>query len=330
MPETSKKMVTVMAQPNDVASKTSREEAAAWFARLRSDDVSAEDYHAHQAWMSACHENARQYLKLSAMWADIDDMPDPRKRAFGVRRQSRAFSVRRRSFLTGAAAATFAAGFVSVHGLPDFLTGDYTTGIAERRSIALADGSVIEMDADSAITVEFTATARNLHLRRGRAFFKVAKDDNRPFSVSAGDGKATALGTEFVVHSSADTVTVSVVESRVSVSHPGASPAVINAGEKVSYDSAGLGAATTVDSDSEIAWQRGKLIFEDVPLGQVISDINRYRHGIIRVMDSDLKTLRVSGIFDVTRPDGVLETIVQTLPVKTLALTRYLILLRPA
>jgi transmembrane sensor len=323
-------MVTVMAQPNDMASKTTREEALAWFARLRSDDVTAEDYHAHETWMSACRENALQYLKLAAMWADMDDMPDPRKRVFGTKHQHRAFPIGRRSFLTGGAVATITAGFVTVGGLPDFLTGDYTTGIAERRSITLDDGSVIDMDADSAIAIDFTDTARNLRLQRGRASFKVAKDESRPFSVSAGNGQATALGTEFVVHSSVDTITVTVVESRVSVSYPGASSAVINAGEKVSYNNSGLGAVTTVDGDSETAWQRGKLIFEDVPLGQVISDINRYRRGIIKVTDSDLLNLRVSGIFDVTRPDGVLDAITHTLPVTAFSLTRYLILLRPA
>ncbi|TCR03030.1 FecR family protein [Neorhizobium sp. JUb45] len=305
------------------------EEAAAWFARLRSDDVSAEDYQAHEAWMSVCHENARQYLKLSAMWTDMDDIADPRKRLSIARRQGRVV-VGRRSFLAGGAAAALAAGFATVHGLPDILTSDYATSVAERRSITLDDGSVIDMDADTAIGVDFSNTARNLHLLRGRAFFKVAKDAGRPFSVIARNGHATALGTEFVVHSSADTITVIVMESRVSVSYPGASSAILNAGEKISYDHAGLGAVTTVDSETEIAWQRGKLIFEDVPLGQVVSDLNRYRRGIIRVVGSDLQTLRVSGIFDVTRPDRVLEAITQTLPVKTLALTPYLILLRPA
>ncbi|MDP9835503.1 transmembrane sensor [Neorhizobium huautlense] len=319
-----------MAQPNETGHRASREEAAAWFARLQSDDVSAEDYRAHEAWMSACHENARQYLKLSAMWTEMDDIADPRKRLSVVRQQRRAGAVGRRSFLAGGAAAALAAGLVAVHGLPDVLTSDYTTSVAERRSITLDDGSIIDMDADTAIAVDFSSTARNLHLRKGRAFFKVAKDAGRPFSVIARNGRATALGTEFVVHSSADTITVAVVESRVSVSYPGASSAILDAGEKISYDHAGLGAVTTVDSETEIAWQRGKLIFEDVPLGQVVSDLNRYRRGIIKVVDSDLQTLRVSGIFDVTRPDRVLEAITQTLPVKALALTPYLILLHPA
>lgn len=319
-----------MAQSNHMARKTSQEEALAWFARLQSDDVSTEDYAAHEAWMSACHENARQYLKLAAMWSDMDGIADPRTRRLRVRRKARAFGIGRRSFLTGGAAAALAAGFVTVNGLPDFLTGDYTTAVAERRSVTLSDGSIIDMDADTRIAVDFSAAARNLRLKSGRASFKVAKDASRPFSVSAGNGKVTALGTEFVVHNSADTITVTVVESRVSVSYPGASSTVIGAGEKVSYDLAGLGAVTAVDGDTETAWKRGKLIFEDVTLGQVIGDINRYRRGTIRVTNNDLKTLRVSGIFDVTRPDAVLETITKTLPVKAFALTRYLILLHPA
>jgi len=323
-------MNIVMAQNDDATDTKARDEALAWFVRLRSEDATPDEEVAHQAWMSACHENARHYLALCAMWADMDELPDPRRRVIGRPHRRRAFPLGRRSFMTGGAVAALAAGYVAINGLPDILTSDYTTAVAERKSFTLADGSIVDMDADSAIAIDFTATVRNVRLQRGRAFFMVAKDDGRPFSVLAGSGQATALGTEFVVHHSLDAITVTVVESSVSVSCSNAGSAVLQAGQKVSYGDAGLGEVTSADGAGETAWRRGKLIFEDVPLGQVISDVNRYRRGLIRVIDSDLLNLRVSGIFDVNHPDGVLDAITHTLPVTALSLTPYLILLRPA
>ena len=140
----------------------------------------------------------------------------------------------------------------------------------------------------------------------------------------------TALGTRFVVHEWAGTVTVAVQESAVTVRAPDRSEAIVGAGQNVSYDQQGLGAVQLADVESETAWRRGKLIFEDRPLAQVLADVGRYRSGMIRVTDRDLLDLRVSGIFDVSNPDGVLDVIRRTLPVRTVELTRYLVLLRPA
>jgi transmembrane sensor len=57
---------------------------------------------------------------------------------------------------------------------------------------------------------------------------------------------------------------------------------------------------------------------------------NRYRRGTIRILDKRLLSLRVSGIFYIRNPDGVLDAIIGTLPVRATELTPYLILLRPA
>ncbi|MGP4920706.1 FecR domain-containing protein [Pseudomonas helleri] len=80
--------------------------------------------------------------------------------------------------------------------------------------------------------------------------------------------------------------------------------------------------------ESDLAWRRGKLIFEDRPLQQVVADVNRYRSGTIRILDAKLMDLRVSGIFNIAEPDAVLTTITETLPVRAVRLTDYLVLLR--
>lgn len=320
-------MATMAATSNDKQRK-SRDEALAWFVRINSGDATESERVDHAAWMASDPLNRAEYAKLGDIWSDLDRIPDPRTVA------SRQTACRpfpsRRAFLAGGTAALAVAAVAMVAGPPDFLTSDHFTGTGELRSVTLADGTKVDLDADTAIALDFTDAIRTVRLLRGRAFFNVAKDASRPFTVVAATGGTTALGTRFVVHEWSGTVTVSVEESAVSVVGPDGSNAVVNAGEYVIYDDKRLGRVQPVDMEAEVAWRRGKLIFEDRPLRQVLADVNRYRSGTIRVTDSRLLNMRVSGIFDINNPDGVLDAIRTTLPVRTFQLSPWLVVLHPA
>ncbi|MBP1876008.1 transmembrane sensor [Ensifer adhaerens] len=318
-----------MAEARDPSKEQPKDEALAWFVRLTSGEATAAERSAHATWMAASPSHRKEYEKLAGIWSDLDIVGDPRgQRGLPIASRSAAFG--RRSFLAGGAAMLGVAGYVGLNGLPDFLLSDYETGTAELRELALADGSRVSLDADTAIAVDFIESRRSVQLLRGRAFFDVAKDARRPFIVEAGAGTTTALGTRFVVHRWSDTVTVSVEESAVSVMAPDHSSAILQVGQNVSYGETGLGDVGDVDVQSETAWRRGKLIFKDRPLRQVIADVNRYRAGTIRIVDSELDNLRVSGIFEIANPDGVLGALSAALPVRVLRLTDYLVLLRAA
>ena len=61
----------------------------------------------------------------------------------------------------------------------------YVSAIGEVKTIALPDGSRMTLDADSAVVGRFGHAGRSVHLTRGRAFFAVAHDASRPFTVLA-------------------------------------------------------------------------------------------------------------------------------------------------
>ncbi|XSG81096.1 MAG: FecR family protein [Methyloligella sp. ZOD6] len=317
-----------MGQSQDYLQSQAREEALAWFVRLSSGEATAQEHAAHAAWLDASAVNRQEYEKLSGLWHDVGRIPDPRQGSRPAAVTSHMLS--RRGLLTGGAMAAAAVGYVAVAGLPDFLLADYATGIGKVSRFTLPDGSKTDLDADSALKLDFTAKERRLHLLRGRAYFDVAKDQERPFTVVARSGSVTALGTRFVVHEWDDEVTVAVEENAVAIEGPGSQQAELRAGEYVSYGERGLGAVASGDTATESAWRRGKLIFEDRPLRQVIADVNRYRSGTILILDDDLLELRVSGIFDISNPDGVLHVITHTLPVNSYELTPFLVLLRAA
>ncbi|QRM56133.1 FecR family protein [Sinorhizobium sp. BG8] len=317
-----------MADARNQSLEEQREQALAWFVRMQSGDATDADRAGHAAWMAQSAENRAAYARLTSLWTDLDGVTDRRTQAICLPARSTR-GMGRRAFLVGGAAALGVAGLVAGAGLPDFWLSDYATGTGQQQSIALSDGSTVGLDADTAIAVEFTDSSRRISLLHGRAFFDVAKND-RPFVVEAANGTTTALGTRFVVHQWFDMVTVSVEESAVSVMAPNRTIASLHVGQNVSYGEDGLGAVGGIDVELVSAWRRGKLIFEDRPLRQVIADVNRYRSGTIRITDSRLLNLRVSGIFDIRNPDGVLDAIAEALPVRVTRLTDFLVLVRPA
>ncbi|TMV17566.1 FecR family protein [Rhizobium sp. RM] len=317
-----------MAATNKDKQRKARDEALTWFVRINSGDATEGERSDHKVWLASDPMNCAEYVKLGGIWSDLDRIADPRKVA-SRQTTDRPLSSRR-AFLVGGASALAAATVALVVGPPDFLASDHFTGTGEFRSVVLADGTKVELDAHTAIALNYSDTTRTVHLLRGRAFFDVAKDADRPFEVMAAGGSTTALGTRFVVHEWSGAVTVSVEESAVSVLGPDSSNAVLNAGQYVTYDDNRLGNVQPVDVESELAWRRGKLIFEDRPLRQVLADVNRYRSGTIQVTDSRLLNMRVSGIFDISNPDGVLDAIRTTLPVRTFPLSSWLVVLHPA
>lgn len=319
-----------MARASDSKDKTAQDEALSWFVRINSGDATEAEKADHAAWMAKDPGNRAEYAKLGDIWSYLDRIPDPRVSTKRPASRIPNAAISRRALLAGGSAAALSAAGVVAICRPDFLTSDYATAAGELRSVTLPDGSLVELDSDTAIALAFTDEARVVKLLRGRVYFDVARDRSRPFTVLAEDGSTTALGTRFVVHEWAGTVTVSVEESAVSVVAPDRlQKVVVKAGENVSYNTASLGEVRSADVASETAWRRGKLVFEDRPLRQVLADVNRYRSGFIRVTDSRLFDMRVSGVFDISNPDGILDAIGSALPIRVTRMTRYLVILQP-
>ena len=82
----------------------------------------------------------------------------------------------------------------------------------------MPDGSNIQLNTNSLVTIDFNNEQRKLILVRGEAHFDVAKDKNRPFTVVVGEKSFTALGTIFNVQKrSNNTMELVVTEGKVLV-----------------------------------------------------------------------------------------------------------------
>jgi transmembrane sensor len=211
--------------------------------------------------------------------------------------------------------------------LSDYPFADQRTGTGERKRFNTPDGTQIDLAARSRLSIDFTDSSRRITLHQGEAFFNVAKD-GRPFSVEAGEGVTTALGTSFGVRLRGPEARVIVVEHTIRVSLR-YSAVNVDAGYEVEYG-ATLGPVQQGDANEELSWREGRLVFNGTPLSEVVQALNLWRRGRIVVLDRDLAQRPVTFIADVNRLDTIDKEIERSMRVRTVQLTPFLILLLPS
>ena len=103
---------------------------------------------------------------------------------------------------------------------------------------------------------------------------------------------------------------------------------MLSPGQSIRFDRAsGIGTVTQTDLDGATAWRRGRLIFDKVPLADVVTALNRYRRGRIVIADAGLADRRVSGVFETTDLAGALASITRELGVRIAALPPFVTVL---
>lgn len=205
------------------------------------------------------------------------------------------------------------------------LRADYVTGIGERRTVALTDGSVVRLDSGSAIAVDYTGSRRGLRLLAGAAMFEVAPDRARPFTVEAEGGSVTALGTAFAIREEGGRATVTVTRHSVRVTGDGRA-AVVGEGQRADFGTRTLRGPLAAQGDAT-AWTRGRLVVVDRPLGEVVARIGGYRRGYVAVAGS-AAAIRVSGVYDLDHPLAAIDGIQASHGLSSLRLSDRLIILR--
>jgi transmembrane sensor len=238
---------------------------------------------------------------------------------------TRAAPRRRAAYALAASLLVAAIGLFALR--PDWLhaTGSadaiYRTAHGEQRTFTLADGSVIHLNSESEVSLHFDARARNVELRSGQALFDVAKDPSRPFEVHAGSTAVRAVGTQFEVYRREDATLVTVVEGKVAVTTdrvagagPRAPSVALVAGQRLRVPVPALEAVTVpqvvlpehVDARATVAWSHRQFVFDSMPLGEVVAELNRYSAQRI-VVDDELASRPISGVFDVYDSASFLE-----------------------
>lgn len=208
----------------------------------------------------------------------------------------------------------------------DKLLADHATDVGERRALTLADGSTLTLDADSAVDVVIESGRREVALRRGRAFFDVAKN-GAPFVVKAARGEIRVVGTRFEVARLGDcAAVVTVEEGAVSVTPPAGAPQALTPGTRMRYGAKSAGQPQPADHAA--AWRHGRLTFDDATVSDIIEEINRYHPARIVLLSDEAAKRRLSGGFPADNPAAALAAVADALGLARVDLAGGLILLK--
>ncbi len=202
----------------------------------------------------------------------------------------------------------------------------YATGIGEQRTLTLADGSTVELNARSKIRIALHPHERDIELLEGQALFKVAKDKTRPFIVKSGDTQVRAVGTAFDVYRKTAATVVTVIEGRVAILPPpqasqadvesagSVSPVValppmvlVSAGQQVTVTAQAMTAPKPADTAAATAWTQKQMVFASTPLSEVVAEFNRYNTRQLVISDPGIASTRISGVFSSTDPASLLR-----------------------
>lgn len=304
-----------------------RDAAAAWVARVDAG-LSPEERTELETWLRADPLHPAALESLSAAWGRLD-LPRLRgtapaaEMALYARQRRRS---RRRTTAGVAAVALLAfAGWwswpapaPSTDGAPAV---QVAAAVPTSRLLTLADGSVVELNAEAEIAPEFTAGLRRVRLLRGEAHFAVTKDRARPFIVDAGGVEVRAVGTAFAVRFGPTEVEVLVTEGRVAVGRPegasnsadafagGGGAPVVPAGSRVLVRLQAQPAPAQVSTLSpeeisrRLAWRGTWLDISAMRLADAVAEVNRHNRAQLVIADAALADLRVSGLARADRVD---------------------------
>lgn len=307
-----------MSQKRDMRAQRRRHlEAADWMLRNSEAGGTAAEAEAFQQWLARDPENRRAYEAARRLMgeAGVAIGSDPALRDLPLRPAGAA-----KPILGSLLALVAAASMFLLFDGPMRLRADVIAGTAEMPVVALEDGSTVQLNASSAIAHDFDSARRIVRLLRGQAFFEVAADPDRPFTVEAGDVRVTALGTAFDVRLGSDETDVTVSHNAVLVEFAAGGAASLRAqqGEQVAYQHATH--ARTIGAADEmlvLAWRRGQLVVDNAPLAYVVEEMGRHFPGRILVADDELARRRVSGTMTISDTDSALVFLEHALGVHT-------------
>ncbi|HNG60144.1 MAG TPA: FecR domain-containing protein, partial [Cellvibrionaceae bacterium] len=190
-----------------------------------------------------------------------------------------------------------------IEAVPEF---EKYVALTEQKTVTLTDQSSIVLSPNSQIEVQYSQSARELHLHKGQIFLSVTKDAQRPFKVLTHQGAVRVMGTQFTVQQLAEDLKITVVEGVVGLltserAKLDQTPfVVLHKNQQILYSDALKGAPpTAVDAARETSWSKGRMIFDGDALGEVTVALNEHLSPQIQIASPELRNKRIVGAISV-------------------------------
>ena len=299
-----------------------------WMLRLESGQACPSERQVFKAWLAEKPEHMAAWQRVAGVLkAPVAELQSVERRSPGQ------LQAARRALLAGTSPAgkkalqggllvlllgLGAAGLVDRVTPLSGLMADQHTATGECKTIELADGSLLTLNARSAVDIEFSDGQRRVHLREGELQVDVAGDAKRPFVVITAQGQVRALGTRFMVRQGSDESLASVQQHSVQLDTLGGQQRRIETGQAVSFTASQIDPQTPT-SRSQTDWLQGRVELHDEPLAALVEALRPYQTGMLRI-SPEAARVRVFGVFPLDNTAQTLSALTQTLPIKV---TRY-------
>jgi transmembrane sensor len=298
--------------------------AAEWLARRDGEGWTEQHQRELEAWINAATAHRIAWLRLSSVWRRADrlgSLHNPEREA--VPAVSVLPAMNARSWRIAASVAVLVgAAWVGALGL-SAQPERYQTALGQSTSLALADGTRVTLNTNTKMRAKLGASKRTVWLDKGEAYFEVTHDASRPFVVEAGTRRVTVLGTRFSVRRDENgQVQVNVVDGRVQVAPATAAvagtPAVITRNDSLiaAGDAVLISHQTEQQTASRLSWRQGRLVLDQMTLGQAAQEFNRYNKRQLVIADPAAAQLRIGGSFNVDNIDGFARLLQQGMGLK--------------
>ena len=298
-----------------------RESAAAWVVRLEAGDLGDAEAVAFDAWLSASPEHPAAFDAALAVSQGYAAAGEQVARELSARRVAPPPPIGRRAVIgVGAMAAAAALAVVIAPQLATPQTETYATAKGERRTVQLADGSTIDLNGGTRLSVTLARDARRVTLDEGQAVFDVAHAAQRPFVIAAGDRTVRVVGTQFDVRRLGGKLSVTVARGAVEV-RP-AEGAIgkayrLHPGQRLDHvEGAAVARIAAAQPEEVLGWRTGRLVYREQPLSEVVADLNQQFALPIRIDDAGLAATPISGVLVLDDQNAVIRRLALLVPIR--------------
>jgi len=279
--------------------------AADWVAERDRAALSAERQQAFDAWLTSSSAHRVAFLRLDHAWRRADRLAalpasSPQWGEPAPGRTPLAWLARAPVYRAAGLGVAVLALVLVLDFKGAARTQSYATARGQQEKVALADGSRLTLNTATRLRTAVSGQAREVWLDQGEAFFDIAHDPNRPFVIHAGGQTVTVLGTKFSLFREGDRLRVAVLEGRVQVKSARSSPTVLTRDEAALAD---VGNVLVTKKSSQqlsasLSWMQGKLVFDQVSLGDAARQFNRYGRKQLIIEDHAAARIGIGGVFD--------------------------------
>lgn len=295
------------------------DEAAEWMLRIQAAPLTEEQQQELQCWCQQSKAHLQTWQKAEKLLRHLNCIPSDYSYILEQGKKSAQYQLAGKLVLILSLGSL--GGLFWQSDLKDYATADYATRAGQQKQIQLSDGTQVTLNTQTAIDIDYAKNQRNLKLRYGEILIQTAAEKNqpyRPFIVSNQHANMQALGTVFSVKylkSQKAQSCVGVIESAVKITlKHNRHQHTVHAGEQICFDAQHFYPQQPLNPNM-YAWKNGMLMADQMPLQDLVTEINRYQHGYIQV-DASLRQMKISGSFAVNDIDTLARALELSYPIQ--------------